>query len=283
MGFFARLLLFLCAFGAGLILFQGEKTDGRRRPPVEAPSFNGTTPSRPGRTMPILPPPSPEDPVVIIEGEQRKGTSVGSGFAMHSSGVWLTARHVVDGCSVVALRGRFGWSQVRVEWLHPHADLAIVRTKGAPTHFEFSNTPAMQGEDGYAVGYPQGRPGSVHGHLLGRTRMRSNLYSGNAATLAWAEVARAPNIDGSLGGISGGPVLDPDGRVLGVIVAEIPRRGRFETLAPEVLQEVMSNTKYFSVDDEQAESIAIHPEDFGDAGNQLRARLTVAQMGCSTE
>ena len=280
---FTRLLLFVCAFFVGLVLFRAEETHGPRRPRLQTPPAESEGPVRSDRTAPLLPPPSLDDPVVVIEGERRKGSSVGSAFAVNESGIWLTARHVVDGCGIVAVRGRFGWARVQVEWLHPHADLAMFRTKGAPTHFALAQGAVLQGQDGYAIGYPQGRPGSVHGHLIGRTQMRSpDLYTGAAATLAWAEVAREPDIDGSLGGISGGPLLDDAGDVLGVIVAEIPRRGRFETLAPEVLHEVARAKQLLPQDDAAPDSYALHSDDFGRIGDSLRAQYTVAQMGCST-
>ncbi|MFN0313906.1 MAG: serine protease [Burkholderiales bacterium] len=281
---FARLLLFLISFAAGIMLYGTDQTDGPRRPRVELPVQGDGKPYRSERTVPLLPPPSRGDPVIDVEGGRHGGSSVGSAFAMHESGIWLTARHVVDGCKIVAVRGRFGWARVQVVWLHPRADLAIFRTRGAPTHFELSGAPVRQGMEGYAMGYPQGRPGSVRGLLIGRTQMRSpELYAGTAATLAWAEAARAPAIGGSLGGISGGPVLDEAGNVLGVIVAELPRRGRFETLAPEVLQEVAMNTQLLPRGRAAPDSLALDANNFGRVGDQLRAQFTVAQMGCSGE
>jgi serine protease Do len=281
---FARLLLFLISFAAGILLYGTDDTDGPRRPRVELPAQEHARPYRSERTAPILPPPSRRDPVIDVEGAKRGGSSVGSAFAVHESGIWLTARHVVDGCSVVAVRGRFGWARVQTVWLHARADLAIFRTRGAPTHLDLSGAPVRQGMEGYAIGYPQGRPGSVRGLLMGRTQMRSpELYAGTAATLSWAEAARAPAIGGSLGGISGGPLLGEDGNVLGVIVAELPRRGRFETLAPEVLQEVAMNPQLLPRDSAVPDSFALNANNFGRAGDQLRAQFSIAQMGCSGE
>ena len=59
-------------------------------------------------------------------------------------------------------------------------------------------------------------------------------YRFEEPAIAWAEIARVPNFSGSLGGISGGPVTDRDGRVVG------HRRriaaARRITTSPETLQ-----------------------------------------------
>ena len=53
----------------------------------------------------------------------------------------------------------------------------------------------------------------------------------------WAERGRFPNFSGSLGGMSGGPVFNKSGVVIGVSIAENPRRGRIMTSTPRTLFE----------------------------------------------
>ena len=50
-----------------------------------------------------LGPSSPFDPAVVVDvpGEQKPGT--GTAFSIADTGVWMTARHVVDGCTRIAL------------------------------------------------------------------------------------------------------------------------------------------------------------------------------------
>ena len=43
--------------------------------------------------------------------------------------------------------------------------------------------------------------------------------------LVWAETGRTDGLKGTLGGLSGAPALDAQGRVMGVTIAEAPRRG----------------------------------------------------------
>jgi serine protease Do len=58
--------------------------------------------------------------------------------------------------------------------------------------------------------------------------------------LVWAEVGRTDTLRGTLAGLSGAPALDSAGRVIGVTVAEAPRRGRIYTTAPETLKTVLA-------------------------------------------
>lgn len=284
MGAFVRGLLLIWGVIWLLNFLRGPAADAEapRRPSIEPSAESQYLPRPAPRRGPGLPPPSEDDPVVFVEPERKRGTSVGTAFAMHEDGLWVTARHVVSDCERLALRGRSGWDGVEVAWLHPRADMAIVRSQGAPAHLALSRNAVNLEQDGYAVGYPQARPGAVHGHLLGRTRMRSpGLFSGVSSTLAWAEVDRQPALSGSLGGISGGPLLDEDGRVIGVIVAEVPRRGRFETLAPEVLYAVAARPELLPPSSTPALALPMGAGDFGRVGEQLRQRQGVALVGCS--
>ena len=79
--------------------------------------------------------------MVLVEPEQHQGVSVGTAFAVSEEGVWVTARHVVQGCTEIAERRSNGWNEVRVAWVHPRADLALIRSQGAPAHFALVSSP----------------------------------------------------------------------------------------------------------------------------------------------
>ena len=57
--------------------------------------------------------------------------------------------------------------------------------------------------------------------------------------LVWAEITRIPNISGSLGGISGGAVVDRTGALIGINSAASVRRGRILTSRPRKLMHVI--------------------------------------------
>ena len=65
-------------------------------------------------------------------------------------------------------------------------------------------------------------------------------YTNDEAVLAWSELGRSRDLTGSLGGLSGAPVLDKDGEIIGVVSAESPRRGRVYTVAPRYLRGIIT-------------------------------------------
>ena len=56
--------------------------------------------------------------------------------------------------------------------------------------------------------------------------------AGAEPVLAWAEIGRTAGLAPSLAGLSGAPALDAAGRVIGVTIAQAPRRGRIYTTTP---------------------------------------------------
>ena len=72
---------------------------------------------------------------------------------------------------------------------------------------------------------------------MGRSRMQlSGEINGTGPVLTWAEVVRYPDDLPALSGMSGGPVFDEQGKIVGIMVAASVRRGRIHTVAPEILQ-----------------------------------------------
>src|ERR1700678_2093659 len=46
---------------------------------------------------------SPIDPAVVVKVRPRRGDRAGTAFSLNDSGVWLTARHVVEHCARAAI------------------------------------------------------------------------------------------------------------------------------------------------------------------------------------
>jgi hypothetical protein len=142
---------------------------------------------------------------------------------------------VVEGCRRPALvigGGRAVAADVR---LAPRADVALLLTDGGPVALPVAaDAPLRKGQRAYHPGVPQGRPGEVATRLLGRETLK--VFGRDAhdePVLAWAEVGRTNGLEGTLSGLSGAPALDSRGRVIGVTLAEAPRRGRIYTTAPD--------------------------------------------------
>lgn len=228
----------------------------------------------------FLPPPSEYDPEVLVEvGPAASG--LGSAFAISEEGWWLTARHVVDNCNAVGLLVANGAAtRVREVKVALFADLALLRTNGAPEALalDTSELQFQVNQRAYHVGFPQGQPGEAYSRLIGReTLVARGRYQTEEPVLAWAVLGRTMGLNGSLAGISGGPALSAQGRVIGVTVAESARRGRIYTAAPSSIQRLLRVEQVLA---EGAPTPRMTPEDYGQQSDDLRRALAVAQVVC---
>jgi len=216
--------------------------DGRRPLPAPEdaapPSLSDAPPS--DRMRRPLPASAPNDPLISVEAEglQPGEIAFGTSFPI-APGAWLTARHVANGeCHrlILIINGRKVSAQIA--YLHPQADLALLKTANASgPAMPLGSGDVEQNETGYTFGYPKEKLGGTRDRLMGRSRMQlSGEINGTGPVLTWAEVVRYPNDLPALSGMSGGPVFDEQGKVVGIMVAASVRRGRIHTVAPEILQ-----------------------------------------------
>lgn len=230
----------------------------------------------------MLPPPSAFDERVLVQVTAPK-SGVGTAFAINDDGQWLTARHVVDGCSNVALLVAPGrYDPAKSVLISEKFDLALIETGTSPNPAPISTENNLRiGTYGFHVGYPQGRPGEAASRLLSRSKLESRgRRTSSESVLAWAETGRTRGLMGSLGGLSGGPVYDESGNVRGVIVAESARRGRIYTASPEAVAEFIKATG--------AETLGERPRNFstetyGQEADHARRNLQVVKVACNVE
>ena len=227
----------------------------------------------------LLGPVTPFDPTVVVETPPNFQPSMGTAFAISSRGRWLTARHVVEGCRRPALivgGGRAVAADVR---LAPRADVALLITDGGPTALPLAvDAPLHQGQRAFHPGFPQGSPGEVTSRLLGRETLRiSGRGARDEPVLAWAEVGRTDGMAGTLAGLSGAPAVDRQGRVVGVTIAEAPRRGRIYTTSPDTLSPVVRGA---APADEPVLGQPVTIDNSGRVSDDLRRELRVAQVVC---
>ena len=218
---------------------------------------------------------------VVVEIDAKNQASVGTAFAVDQAGTYVSARHVIEGCNSISLIR--GGRAVPVQLLAKanNRDFAILQSTGIqPTPFELSLDPPRRGEDGFMMGFPQGSPADVRATVIGDTVMRSRgRYSARERVVAWVERERRPGFSGSLGGISGGPVLDAEGRIIGTVVAGAPRRGRVYTTAPRVFAEAgLAPQENIPRSDE-----GITTANFDEKADSYRSSLRIAQVYCSVD
>jgi len=256
----------------GVILFaslnRGERADA---PPVDADEeFHGE----------LLGPITPFDPTVVVDSpDDEAQPQMGTAFSIGDDGRWITARHVVEGCRQPALvidKDRALAADVR---LAARADVALLLTDGGPPGLPLAASEAFyKGQRAFHPGYPQGKPGAVATRLIGRETLQvKGRGSYQEPVLAWAESGRTKGLQGSLSGLSGAPVLDRRGRVLGVTIAEAPRRGRIYTTAPDSFVAAVGDEQ---TDPGKALGQSVTTRNYGAVSDQLRRDLRVAQVIC---
>lgn len=209
----------------------------------------------------------------------EKVDSSGTAFSL-GGGWWMTARHVVDGCDAVGiLRAPDRGIRAAEVAIHRAADVAMIATDRAGPPVRIADQAPMPGDAAYHVGFPRGKPGEVRSELIGTQVMRvSGRYSTREPVLAWAEVERIPDDPSPLSGLSGGPVFDAQGRLVGVHVAGSVRRGRSYTAHPSSIAGLMADRQVRAAS--RGADVRFSPSSFIDVADRLRADWTVAKAVC---
>jgi S1-C subfamily serine protease len=167
-----------------------------------------------------------KESVVMIQGETSSGTVQGSGFVYNLTGSMfvVTNNHVVHGTTSLSVTFSNGNAYAaKVNGTDPYADLAVVTVVAAPES-EFkpiaivSSSTLKVGDPVIAIGAPFGLVGSMTTGVvsaLGRT-ITEEEYTGGFA-IANVIQTSAPINPGN----SGGPLLNFNGKVVGITAAII--------------------------------------------------------------
>ena len=223
--------------------------------------------------------PIPHEGVILDDG--KRSSTTGSAFSLSDDGVWLTARHVAEGCDTT-------WIQiapkkalkVRRTIIHPRADVAVLTTRGGPSGLTLSDAQPRRGDAAFKIGFPKGAPGAVHGSYLGEIAMRHRGRNGYREKVnVWSEVSRIPGQFGSLGGLSGGAVFDDTGRIIGVVEAESRRRGRIMTAKPRTMREIITRAQV-NVKPGETAGGGFSRNAYPQAARRLITTLRIARVVC---
>lgn len=154
--------------------------------------------------------------VVKVEGEGCGGIVEGTGFVADTN-VVITNAHVVAGVAKPKVIDANGRHSTTVIWFNPDLDLAILRTTnlaGLPLPLVEQTVP--DGTQAAVLGYPGG--GTFHADPAATidafTATGRNIYGQESATREIYSL-KADVISGN----SGGPLINKDGAVIGVVFA----------------------------------------------------------------
>jgi serine protease Do len=238
-------------------------------------------PALPSPERAVLAETTPIDPAAVVRVRARHGPDAGTAFSVGDGGVWLTAQASLADCARPALLVN------DLEGVAAHAVAGpggrvtvLVSARGAPA-LPLASAASSPGALAFAPGFPHGRPGEVAAHLIGTRGLR---FGGRTAprvtTLVWAEMGRTEGLNGALSGLAGAPLLDGEGRVVGLVLAEAPRRGRLYAAPPAELAAALAAAK--TPRPIQASGATITTDDYGLAADALRRTMRVAPTACIT-
>jgi S1-C subfamily serine protease len=142
----------------------------------------------------------------------------GSGFIIDRDGIILTNAHVVDRADKVTVILKDGRSlEGKVQGVDPVTDLAVVKVKGArnlPTAQLGDSDIVKVGDWAIAVGNPFGLDNTVTLGIVSTLKRASSTVGMTDKRLDFIQTDAAINP-----GNSGGPLLDSQGRVIGINTA----------------------------------------------------------------
>lgn len=158
------------------------------------------------------------DSVVTVYVVGESGSSSGSGFVSDSEGHLVTNHHVIAGARKVEIKfgARGAWRRATVVGSDPRTDLAVLAIDDRPasaTPLSTADDPPKQGEDVVAIGSPLRLEGTITTGTISGVDRSLRLPSGPL-------VPDAIQTDAAINpGNSGGPLLNAEGRVVGVNTA----------------------------------------------------------------
>jgi S1-C subfamily serine protease len=162
--------------------------------------------------------------LVLIQTEEatangKPGNGLGSGVVVTQQGDILTALHVVSDATAIQVTFADGTqSNAQVVTRQPENDIAVVRATQPPAQIvpaTLGNPNALQiGSEAYAVGNPFALTGSMSSGVVSGLGRSFQLPNSSQILHGLIQIDAAVNP-----GNSGGPLLNRDGQVVGIVTA----------------------------------------------------------------
>jgi len=161
--------------------------------------------------------------LVFIDVDEPTGAQaprgLGTGVVVNDAGAVLTALHVVDGATAIRLTFTDGsTTTATIAVRQPDQDIAVLHPDSPPqaaVPATLGNPAAMHiGSEAYVVGNPFGLAGSLSTGVVSGLDRSYQSVDGGPVYKGLIQVDAAVNP-----GNSGGPLLDRNGRVVGIVTA----------------------------------------------------------------
>jgi len=171
-------------------------------------------------------------PSLVLIQAQSPGTGgkpeddLGSGVIIDDAGDIMTSLHVVAGASAIQVTFADGTqSAAQVAIQQPQNDIAVLQSEKLPkvvVAAVLGNPNAMQvGDEAYAVGNPFGLYGSMSAGIISGFNRTFEPSDSNVKLTGLIQIDAAVNP-----GNSGGPLLNRDGEVIGIVEGIINPSGQ---------------------------------------------------------
>ncbi len=256
-------LIYLASAGAVLGLAALRYEDAGAPPPP---------PPVPGAADVPLPANLPFDRSHIVK-VPRRARVIGTAFSVSADGVWLTAGEAAHRCRrpvIVIAEGR--GIEAGVEIVDESGVMVLTTVGGAPPIAIAPRPKLNAGRRVFVAGYPMGRAGEATGRLIGE------IDHDEAKALNFAESGRTKGIGASLEGLAGSPVLGADGRAVGVLLADSPRRGTLVVSTPEAMALAVAKSRTTAQTAPMGDPITL--DNYYRLADALRRDLSVAPLRC---
>ena len=223
---------------------------------------------------------APFEPTITVDVPTTFHPGAGTAFSVSSGGVWLTARHVVEGCARTAIivgPGQGVAAEVRID---PRSETAVLITQGGAPALRMAPYETLKpGMLAFHAGFPHGHPGQVASRLIGHeTLVLRGRRVRRESVLAWAESDEDGPLPKSLAGLSGAPTLDAEGRVIGVTIAQSRHHRQVYTTTPGALRASLIRAHIEPATGAQA--APMDPASFSRISGDLRGDLRIVQVVC---
>jgi len=223
-------------------------------------------------------------PYKLILEPEREVRAPGSGTAFSvGEGIWMTARHVVDKCDGIGfIQNRKLVGVVDRAVHHETADASLLYSDFSAPPLPVA-TPGMdpqRHEDAFLIGYPAGTPREfIAAQVEYREIERHGVTGGAFPVIVWAERPEPPP-GTNYAGMSGGPVINGNGYVVGILVGSDDALGRIVANTPQTLRSMLPGDRSDPAAEPVPSPLAGDPSE---SGARLRAENRVIEVYCHVE